>query len=69
MLTQHTLQIVTSNAFLIAMVGILAAATIKLGPLLMLNLYFMPYWINVVGVREMCIRLAGWKPVHLRLMG
>jgi hypothetical protein len=43
------MQVLTSNAFLLAMVGILAAATIKLGPLMMFNLYFVPYWINVVS--------------------
>ena len=30
------------------MLGILAVCTIALGPLAMFNLYFMPYWINVV---------------------
>jgi hypothetical protein len=42
-------QVLTSNAFLIAMLGVLAVATVKLGPLMMFNLYFMPYWINVVS--------------------
>ena len=42
------LQIKTSNAFLKGMLGILALGTIALGPLAMFNLYFMPYWINVV---------------------
>ena len=38
----------TSNAFLIGMLGLLAACTFKLGVVSMLNLYFMPYWMNVV---------------------
>lgn len=38
----------TSNAFLIGMAAILTACTIALGPVAMFNLYFMPYWINVV---------------------
>jgi omega-3 fatty acid desaturase (delta-15 desaturase) len=38
----------TSNAFLIGMLGLLAACTFKLGVVSMFNLYFMPYWINVV---------------------
>ena len=42
------LQIRTTNAFLKGMLGILAVCTIALGPLAMFNLYFMPYWINVV---------------------
>lgn len=42
------LQIKTSNAFLKGMLAILAVSTIALGPLAMFNLYFMPYWINVV---------------------
>ena len=42
------LQIRTSNAFLKGMLGILAVGTLALGPLAMFNLYFMPYWINVV---------------------
>ncbi|KAJ9530495.1 hypothetical protein QJQ45_012477 [Haematococcus lacustris] len=41
-------QIVTSNAFLIGMLGVLAAATYALGPLAMFNLYVIPYWMNVV---------------------
>ena len=42
------LQIRTTNAFLKGMLGILAVCTVALGPLAMFNLYFMPYWINVV---------------------
>lgn len=38
----------TSNAFMIGMLGVLAASTIALGPLAMFNLYVVPYWINVV---------------------
>ena len=30
------------------MVALLAACTFALGPLAMFNLYFVPYWINVV---------------------
>lgn len=41
-------QIRTSNAFLKGMLGLLAVGTLALGPLAMFNLYFMPYWINVV---------------------
>lgn len=41
-------QITTSNAFLLGMAAILAACTIGLGPVAMFNLYFMPYWINVM---------------------
>ncbi|KAJ9520879.1 hypothetical protein QJQ45_014067 [Haematococcus lacustris] len=41
-------QIMTSNAFLIGMLGVLAAATYTLGPLAIFNLYVIPYWINVV---------------------
>ena len=42
------LQVRTTNAFLKGMLGILVVCTIALGPLAMFNLYFMPYWINVV---------------------
>lgn len=42
------LQIKTSNAFLIGMAAVLGGFTIALGPLAMFNLYFMPYWINVM---------------------
>ena len=41
-------QIETSNKFLMGMWAILAASTLALGPLAMLNLYAVPYWINVV---------------------
>jgi hypothetical protein len=39
--------VLTSNAFLIGMAGVLAAATAKLGVLAMFNLYFVPYWVFV----------------------
>lgn len=42
------LQIKTSNRFLIGMWTVLAGFTAALGPLAMFNLYFMPYWINVM---------------------
>lgn len=42
------MQVRTSNAFLRGMLAILAVSTVALGPLAMFNLYFMPYWINVV---------------------
>ena len=38
----------TTNAYLLGMLAVLAACTIKLGPLAMFNLYFVPYWMNVV---------------------
>jgi omega-3 fatty acid desaturase (delta-15 desaturase) len=41
-------QVQTSNAFLIGMCAVLALATYQLGPLAMINLYVIPYWINVV---------------------
>ncbi|EFJ45013.1 hypothetical protein VOLCADRAFT_76038 [Volvox carteri f. nagariensis] len=41
-------QVLTTNAYLLGMVAVLVACTVKLGPLAMLNLYFLPYWINVV---------------------
>ena len=41
-------QIETSNKFLMGMWAVLAACTFTLGPLAMLNLYVVPYWINVV---------------------
>jgi hypothetical protein len=41
-------QVQTSNAFLIGMCAVLVLATYQLGPLAMINLYFIPYWINVV---------------------
>nr|QWW89555.1 Omega3 fatty acid desaturase [Chromochloris zofingiensis] len=39
--------VTTSNAFLLGMLGILGAATFKLGAAAMFNLYFMPYWVFV----------------------
>lgn len=42
------MQIKTSNRFLIGMWAVLAGFTVALGPLAMFNLYFMPYWINVM---------------------
>jgi omega-3 fatty acid desaturase (delta-15 desaturase) len=39
---------VTSNLFLLGMLGVLGACTWALGPLAMFNLYFVPYWVNVV---------------------
>ncbi|PNH06305.1 Omega-3 fatty acid desaturase, chloroplastic [Tetrabaena socialis] len=41
-------QVMTTNAYLIGMLAVLAACTIKLGPLAILNLYVLPYWINVM---------------------
>lgn len=41
-------QIRTSNKFMMGMLAILAVATAQLGPLAMFNLYFVPYWVNVV---------------------
>ena len=38
--------VLTSNACLFAMLGVLAACTYALGPLAMFNLYFMPYWVG-----------------------
>lgn len=38
----------TTNAFMIGMVALLAACTFKFGALAMFNLYFVPYWINVI---------------------
>ena len=42
------LQVLTSNAFMLGFLGILAACTFALGPLAMFNLYFVPYWCFVV---------------------
>jgi omega-3 fatty acid desaturase (delta-15 desaturase) len=39
--------VLTSNAFLLGMAGVLAAATAKLGVMAMFNLYFVPYWVFV----------------------
>jgi fatty acid desaturase len=41
-------QVLTSNGFLLGMLAILGLCTAKFGMLAMFNLYFMPYWINVV---------------------
>lgn len=38
----------TTNAFLLGMLGILAACTYKFGVMSMFNLYFMPYWGFVI---------------------
>lgn len=40
--------VLTSNAFMLGMLGVLAACTAKLGVGAMFGLYFMPYWINVM---------------------
>ena len=40
--------VLTSNAFMIGMLAVLATLTVNLGPLMMFNLYFVPYWVNVV---------------------
>ena len=40
--------VLTSNAFLAAMAGILTFCTLQLGPLAMFKLYLVPYWVNVV---------------------
>jgi hypothetical protein len=42
------MQCITSNVFLVGMLGVLAAATAQLGPGAMFNLYFMPYWFFVM---------------------
>jgi hypothetical protein len=39
--------VLTSNTFMLAMLGVLAGCTYALGPLAMINLYLVPYWINV----------------------
>ena len=36
--------VLTTNACLLAFVGVLAACTAKLGVAAMFNLYFVPYW-------------------------
>jgi len=41
-------QVNTSNAFMLGMLGVLGLATAALGPLAVFNLYFVPYWVNVV---------------------
>jgi omega-3 fatty acid desaturase (delta-15 desaturase) len=40
--------VLTSDAFMIGMLGVLAACTAKLGVAAMFNLYFMPYWVFVM---------------------
>ena len=40
--------VLTSDACLLAMVGVLAAATAKLGVAAMVGLYFVPYWVFVM---------------------
>uniref|UniRef100_A0A383VUL9 Fatty acid desaturase domain-containing protein n=1 Tax=Tetradesmus obliquus TaxID=3088 RepID=A0A383VUL9_TETOB len=40
--------VLTSDAFMIGMLGLLAACTAKLGVAAMFNLYFVPYWVFVV---------------------
>eukprot|EP00775_Hariotina_reticulata_P013647 gene13647-13770_t len=40
--------VLTSDAFMLGMLGVLAACTAKLGVGAMFNLYFMPYWIFVM---------------------
>ena len=40
--------VLTSDACLVGMLAVLAAATLKLGPVAMFNLYFVPYWVFVV---------------------
>ena len=42
------LQIETSNRYFLGAMAVLAACTLAFGPLKMFNLYFMPYWINVI---------------------
>ena len=46
--TTTTHQVRTSNFFNLAMVAVLAAVTVQLGPLMTLALYGVPYWVNVV---------------------
>ncbi|MEW5299204.1 MAG: hypothetical protein WDW38_005091 [Sanguina aurantia] len=41
-------QVLTTNAFLLGFVGVLAAMTVKIGVLPMLALYVVPYWVGVV---------------------
>lgn len=40
--------VLTSNAFMIGMLGIIGASAIKLGIPAILNLYVLPYWLFVV---------------------
>ena len=53
-------QIETSNRFLMGMVALLAACTFALGPLAMFNLYFVPYWINVVWLDAVNVPSPPW---------
>ncbi len=39
--------VLTSNAFMIGMCALLAAGVATLGPITMINLYFLPYWVFV----------------------
>lgn len=41
-------QVLTSDAFLVGMLAILAACTYKLGVPAMFNLYFVPYWVFIL---------------------
>jgi omega-3 fatty acid desaturase (delta-15 desaturase) len=38
----------TTNKYLLAMLGVLALCTVKLGVPMMLGLYVVPYWLGVV---------------------
>ncbi len=40
--------VLTTDAFLIGMLGVLAACTFALGVPAMFNLYFVPYWVFVM---------------------
>ena len=42
------MQVLTSNSFLIGMLGIIAASTFMLGLPAVINLYWIPYWMFVV---------------------
>lgn len=41
-------QVLTTNAYLLGMVAVLVACTVKLGIPAMVGLYVIPYWLNVV---------------------
>lgn len=41
-------QIETSNRFMLGMIGLLVAGCFALGPVAMIKLYAVPYWINVM---------------------
>jgi acyl-lipid omega-3 desaturase len=45
--------VLSSDAHLIAMVGVLAACTAKLGLAAMFSLYFVPYWVFVMWLDVM----------------